>query len=101
MRYDPTGNNLSDALRTSQPLRRILNRKAQAAAEYWTANSIIRTGFNASSVAVLEGIGGADRDRMVAVVYAHGYYAKWRELGTRYNRAERVLRTAAAGLRDA
>jgi hypothetical protein len=90
LRYDPTGNNFDQVTARSKPLKQLLNRKAQAGATFWTMNSIIRTGFNASSVKVLDGM-NATNDKQVSVIYAHGYYAKWRERGGKYNRPERVM----------
>ncbi|WP_032380956.1 hypothetical protein [Rhodococcoides fascians] len=102
MQYNPAGSNFDRVLTDSAPLKRVLRRKAQAGATFWTMNSIIRTGFNASSVRVLEGRGSGDlADRDVAVIYTHGYYAKWREIGTRWNRPERVLRRSTDAIREA
>jgi len=101
MDYNPSGNNLRQVLATSQDLKRILRRKAQAGATFWTMNSIIDTGFNSSSVQVLEGM-NADNTKQIAVVYAFGHYAKWREIGS--SRAgdsapEWVLRKSISAIR--
>ncbi|WP_155291661.1 hypothetical protein [Rhodococcoides fascians] len=102
MRYNPAGSNFERALRGNDRLKTILRRKAQAGATFWTMNSRIRTGFNASSVRVLEGEGaGRHTGRDVAIIYTHGYYAKWREIGTRYNAPERVLRRSTAAIKEA
>lgn len=77
-------------LRDGPDLADMLDRKAAAGAAFWTANSIKRTGYNASSVVV--GDGRAASGAMKRTIYAHGYYAKWREIGTRYHRPEAVLR---------
>lgn len=100
MRYSPGSNNLDQVPLRSEPLRRLVRRKAQAGADFWTANSRIRTGFNASHVRVLEGLNLAGTAQ-VAVIYANGYYAKWREIGTRHNAPERVLRRSVAAIRAA
>lgn len=76
MQYNSAGSNFEQVLTTGQKLKKIRHRKAQAGATFWTANSIIRTGYNASRVQVLD----RDQDGQ-SVIYANGYYAKWRELG--------------------
>jgi hypothetical protein len=81
MRYNSAGNNLRLVPSTSTKLKSVLRRKAQAGATFWTMNSVIRTGYNASHVQVLEGM-NADNTAQAAVVYAWGYYAKWREIGS-------------------
>ncbi|AVP71358.1 hypothetical protein [Prescottella equi] len=100
MRYSPGSNNLHEVPLRSEPLARLTHRKAQAGADFWTANSRIRTGYNASHVRVLDGRNAAGTAR-VSTVYADGYYAKWREIGTRYNAPERVLRQSIAAIRAA
>ena len=90
MQYDPTGNNLNQILVDGPALRDLLIRKAAAGARFWTAKSIVDTGHNSRSVGVV-----MDRDEhghQTAVIYAFGHYARFREHGTRYNAAERVLR---------
>jgi hypothetical protein len=103
MRYNPTGNNLGRIPTTSEKLRTLLRRKAQAGATYWTMNSVIRTGYNASHVQVLEGMNG-DNTAMAAVIYANGHYAKWREIGSSRSGAsapEWVLRKSISTIRAA
>ena len=72
--------NLASVPRTSKKVAAILRRKAQAGATFWTMNSVIRTGYNASHVQVLEGKSATGH--LAAVVYANGHYAKWREIGS-------------------
>lgn len=81
---------LRRVLRDGPDLADMLDRKAAAGAAFWTANSIKRTGYNASSVTVRSG--RTATGNMKRTIYAHGYYAKWREIGTRYHRPEAVLR---------
>jgi len=81
MHYNPAGNNLRDVPRTSEQVRVILNRKARAGADYWRSHSVVDTGYNAAHVRVVEKAGGDDGE-MQSVIYAYGYYAKWREIGS-------------------
>ena len=90
MEYNPAGSNVEMVLTVGQKLKKIRQRKAQAGATFWTSNSIIRTGYNASHVTVLD----RDSDGQ-SVIYANGHYAKWREGGTRYNEPEHVLQRSA------
>ncbi|MBF6332378.1 hypothetical protein [Nocardia transvalensis] len=98
MRYEARGADFDRVLATSPQLRALVWRKASAGAAYWRANSRRRTGYNASHVRVLAQTRNGKR---VAVIYAHGYYAKWRELGTRWNAPEAVLRRSIPAIRAA
>lgn len=96
MQYDPSGNTIDELRRTSPDMRDFLQNLAQVGADFWRANSRVRTGFNARSVTaqVTEDADGY----LMGVVYAHGHYARFREHGTRYNAAERVLRHAVEAI---
>ncbi|WP_306358695.1 MULTISPECIES: hypothetical protein [unclassified Nocardia] len=96
MRYTPPAQGFDRVLRESRPLRELLYRKAAAGAAFWRANSRVRTGFNASAVRVVTGERNGKR---VAVIYAWGHYARFREHGTRYNAAERVLRRSVPSIK--
>lgn len=96
MRYTPPAGGFGRILRESRPLHELQQRKAGASAAFWRANSRVRTGYNAASVRVVAGVRGG---RYVAVVYAHSHYARFREHGTRYNAAERVLRRSVPSIR--
>ncbi|MFI6168842.1 hypothetical protein ACIBCN_18825 [Nocardia sp. NPDC051052] len=87
MRYSSEGADFSQALR-SAAVKRLVHRKAEAGAAFWQANSRARTGYNASHVRVISTLSNG---KEIAVIHAWGYYAKWRELGTRWNQPERVL----------
>lgn len=102
MLYNPVGNDFALVPKTSEKLRAICKRKAQAGADYWRSNSVIDTGYNASHVQVLdqEGTDGQIQE----VIYANGYYAKWREIGS--SRAgprapEWTLRRSVSAIRGA
>jgi hypothetical protein len=82
MEYSDQGNNFKDILGSSPELKNTLRRKAQIGADFWRANSVIDTGYNSQHVQVLESMGGPDNSVMTSVVYAWGYYAKWREIGS-------------------
>ena len=103
MLYDPARNNLDEVPRHSSKVAELLRRKAEAGANYWRTNSVRLTGYNASHVQVLTGR-NPDTGAQQAIVYASGYYAKWREIGS--SRAgprapERVLLRARPIIRDA
>lgn len=102
MEYDPKGNNLEMVPRTSEKVRNISRRKAQAGANAWRTRSIIDTGYNASHVEVIDTEG--DEGQIAEVIYANGRYAKWRERGS--SRAgprapEWVLRDSIPTIREA
>ncbi|QOH59890.1 hypothetical protein [Rhodococcus rhodochrous] len=93
MEYDAAGNDLDRLMSDGEDLREALQGKATQLANYWTANSRKRTGFNSRSVVAYT---GHDEDgNLVSVTYAFGHYARFREHGTRYNAAERVMRDGA------
>ncbi len=94
MQFDPSTNNLDAYERSSPDLARVLQAKAQVGADFWSANSIKRTGHNARSVeARVEKDGDG---RQIGIVHAYSHYARFREHGTRYNAPERVLAQAIA-----
>jgi hypothetical protein len=80
MLYNPTGNNLALVPKTSPKVREICKRKALAGADYWRANSVIDTGYNAAHVQVEDGEG--TDGQIQEVIHCTGYYAKWREIGS-------------------
>lgn len=90
MEYDGTDFDLDDTfMRESVELTAFVHELAEQGADRWAARSKWRTGFNASSVQALSGPG--EDGRIEGVTYAHGYYARFREHGTRYNKAEHVM----------
>lgn len=89
MRYDPTGNDFHDMLSTSPQVRDWLLELAELGADEWSVRSRWRTGYNATHITASVDH-GTDGD-YEATIYASGYYARWREHGTRYNAPERVM----------
>lgn len=89
MEFDSTGNDLDEFLRSSPELEAFMLEIAEQGADRWALRSRWRTGFNASSVTAH--VGRGEDGRIESVTYASGYYARFREHGTRYNKAEHVM----------
>ena len=89
MEYDPAGNNLEAWLRESTELRDYVQEVCEIGADRWAALSKWRTGFNATHVRAYthRGEGG----QIEGIIDAWGHYARFREHGTRYNKAESIL----------
>ncbi|WP_029923864.1 hypothetical protein [Nocardia otitidiscaviarum] len=89
MEYDGTDNDLDKLLRESPELRDFLKELAEQGSDRWALRSKWRTGFNATHVEadVMPGEDGVQE----GIVYASGHYARFREHGTRWNRAEHVM----------
>lgn len=77
-------------MRTSGELTEFVHELAEQGADRWAARSRWRTGFNATHVEALSGPG--EDGAIEGVTYAEGYYARFREHGTRWNRPEHVMR---------
>ncbi|MBF6358199.1 hypothetical protein IU449_27255 [Nocardia higoensis] len=77
-------------MRTSPELTAFVHELAEQGADRWSLRVRWRTGFNATHVEALSGPG--EDGRIEGVTYASGYYARFREHGTRYNAAEHVMR---------
>lgn len=89
MDYDPTGNDLDAYLSSSDELRDYVHEVAEIGADRWAALSRWRTGFNATHVRAFTDTG---RDGNIeAIIDAWGHYARFREHGTRHNKAESIL----------
>lgn len=89
--YDGRDFDLDDTfMRESPELTEFVQELGEQGADRWAIRSRWRTGFNATHVEALTGP-GADSD-IEGVVYAEGYYARFREHGTRYNAAEHVMK---------
>ena len=88
MEFSAAGNNLHEYLAESDDLRDVLQEVSEQGADFWTLNVRWRTGFNATHVEAFTDDGPKT---MEGVVYASGYYARYREHGTRYNAAEHVM----------
>jgi hypothetical protein len=88
--YDGADNDLELFLRESPELHDFVHEVAEQGADRWTARSRWRTGFNATHVSayVEPGEDGVQE----GVVFADGYYAEYRERGTRWNRPEHVMK---------
>ena len=90
MEYDCSDFDLDTTfMRTSQELKDFTLEIAEQGADRWALRSKWRTGFNATHVSALVGL-GEDGD-IEGVTYADGYYARFREHGTRWNRPEHVM----------
>ncbi len=89
MEYD--GNpDLGEFFRESTELGAFLQELGEQGADRWALRSRWRTGFNATHVEAFTELDD-DGDQQ-GVVYASGYYARFREHGTRWNRPEHVMR---------
>lgn len=103
MEYSPAGNNLYLVTRPdNRKLKALVDAKAEAGQRYWTNNSVRRTGYNATHISILDG--ESDDGDMQDILYASGYYAKWRILGSRYAGAtapERTFERAIPDIREA
>lgn len=89
MDYDGSNNDLDLLLRSSPELHDFLMEVAEQGADRWTTRSRWRTGFNATHVRAE--VDTDDSGYLEGVVDAFGYYAEYREAGTRYNQPEHVL----------
>ncbi len=89
MDFDGADNNLDEFMRDGPELTEFLQEVTDQGQERWMSRSRIRTGFNAEHVRT-EVEHDEDGNQM-GVVDAFGYYAKYREAGTRYNEPEHVL----------
>jgi hypothetical protein len=89
MDYDGSNNNLDEFMRSSPELIVFLQEIAEQGADRWATRSRWRTGFNATHVRAE--VQKDDTGNLQGLVDAYGYYAKYREAGTRYNQPEHVL----------
>lgn len=91
MDYDAASFNLDTTyMRSSEELAEFALEIAEQGADRWSMRSRWRTGFNATNVTAHAGPG--DSGDIEGVTYASGYYARFREHGTRWNRPEHVMR---------
>ena len=91
MEYDGSDFDLDTTfMRTSEELTQFVQEIAEQGADRWAVRSRWRTGFNATSVSAHAGPG--ENGDIEGVTYASGYYARFREHGTRWNRPEHVMR---------
>lgn len=90
MEYDGSEDyDLDTFMRESPELAEFVQELAEQGADRWAIRSRWRTGFNATHVEGIVGTGtGGDIE---GVVYAEGYYARFREHGTRHNQPEHVM----------
>ncbi|MFE2994084.1 hypothetical protein ACFXG4_03580 [Nocardia sp. NPDC059246] len=88
MEYDSDDFDLERILVDSDELRAFLQEVAEQGADRWALRSRWRTGFNATHV---EAGVIPDEGILTGIVYASGYYARFREHGTRWNRPEHVM----------
>ncbi|MGW5519997.1 hypothetical protein [Nocardia africana] len=90
MEFDDSNNNLDAMMRTSPDIEAFALEIAEQGADRWTLRSRWRTGFNATHVRAEV---GRDADGYIeGITDAWGYYAEYRERGTRWNRPEHVMR---------
>jgi hypothetical protein len=89
MDYDGSENDLDLFLRESSELQQFVLEVAEQGADRWATRSRWRTGFNATHVRAE--VEKDDSGNIQGVVDAYGYYAEYREAGTRYNQPEHVL----------
>lgn len=98
MDYDPAGNDLDAYLRESDELRDYVQEICEIGADIWAVRSKWRTGFNATHVRAY-----TDKDRdgdMIGVIDSWGHYARFREHGTRNNKAESILADFKQAIED-
>ncbi|MGW4769866.1 hypothetical protein ACWEO2_17700 [Nocardia sp. NPDC004278] len=88
MDYDPTGSEFELAIGVGEDTRQMLQQIVEVGADYWRSRSHRRTGYNATAV-----VGYVDpgEGHQYGVVYAYSHYARYRETGTRHNRAEHLM----------
>ncbi len=91
MEYDSADFNLDRGfLRDSPELAEFLHEVAEQGADRWALRSRWRTGFNATHTETF--VQPDERGNQEGVLVATGYYARFREHGTRWNRPEHVMR---------
>ncbi|MFC4373373.1 hypothetical protein ACFO5K_04615 [Nocardia halotolerans] len=90
MEYDGSDLDLDAYFREDPTLRAFLQEVGEQGADRWALRSRWRTGFNATSVEAAVGLD--ETGKQEGIVYASGYYARFREHGTRWNRPEHVMR---------
>ncbi|WP_043654350.1 hypothetical protein [Nocardia thailandica] len=91
MEFDGSDHDLDIFLQDSAELGDFLQEVAEQGADRWTRSVRWKTGFNATHI---EAYVQAAEDAPVleGIVLAWGYYARFREHGTRFNRPEHVMR---------
>ncbi|WP_109527261.1 MULTISPECIES: hypothetical protein [Nocardia] len=91
MEYDGSDFDLDTTyMRKSDELTEFVQEIAEQGADRWATRVRWRTGFNATHIEAHSG--PSESGDIEGVTYASGYYARFREHGTRWNRPEHVMR---------
>jgi hypothetical protein len=90
MEYDGSDNDLDLFMRESPELDEFVLEVAEQGADRWATRSRWRTGYNATHVSAY--VEASETGEKQGVVYADGYYAEYRERGTRWNLPEHVMK---------
>ncbi len=90
LEYDGSSMDMDAFFRGSPELAEFLQEVAEQGADRWAMRSKWRTGYNATHTEAFTELDATGKQQ--GVTYASGYYARFREHGTRWNRPEHVMR---------